>query len=464
MNFYQTFSPVAKLATLRLLVAFAVINGMILEHIDVNTAYINADLDEEIWMYPPPGMDIPSDHVLLLKKSIYGLKQAGLNWNICITTFLLSIGFRQCVSDTCCFIKGSDINSYIFILIYVDDILIGSRNPEMIKSRKEAIANKFEIEDLGILKYYLGINFTWSTDCITMCQKVYIEKLAEKYHVSAETSTTTPLPITFKYDPGECEMMNDKARRYVEKFPVREIIGAISYIALCTRPDVSFAISYLARFQDKPTLSLCKAIKHLLKYLNSTKSYSLKFSGKINSLVGFSDADWAGDPLNRRSTTGFIFYLGNCPISWQSRLQPTVALSTVEAEYMALTSSTQEAIWLRSILKEWGLKMLMPTTIWSDNNGAILLAYNPIHHKRTKHIETKFHFIREKVKSYEIIIDHMPTSKLIADLLTKNFTARVQQNLIDQLLGKGQNIHPTSKRERIYKKLLERICNESNEN
>ncbi len=128
---------------------------------------------------PPPGMNIPPDHVLKLKKSIYGLKQAGLNWNTCITTFLLSIGFRQCVSDTCCFIKGSDINSYIFILIYVDDILIGSRDINLIRSTKESIAHRFEIEDLGILKYYLGINFTLSTDSITMCQRVYIEILAE---------------------------------------------------------------------------------------------------------------------------------------------------------------------------------------------------------------------------------------------------------------------------------------------
>lgn len=430
----------------------------------MNVAYINAHLEEEIFMYPPPGMNIAKNQVLKLKKSIYGLKQAGLNWNLCITEFLLSKGFRQCVSDTCSFIKGSDLNSYIFILIYVDDIIIGSRNQSMIQSTKETIAKRFDIEDLGRLNYYLGINFSWESSSIFMSQKTYIEKLTKKHHVEHEHTTTTPLPITFKYDPLELERMNAKQKLYVSKFPVREIIGAVSYVALCTRPDVAFAISYLARYQENPTLTLCKAIKHLLKYLNTTKQYRLRFNGNINSLVGFCDADWAADPTNRKSTTGYIFYLASSPISWQSRLQPTVALSTVESEYMALTSAAQEAIWIRSILKEWGLKMLMPTTIWCDNQGAIQLTYNPTHHKRTKHIEVKFHFIREQVKSNQLIIDHIPTERMLADVLTKNFTARVKDNLIYDLLGNGQAdiIHPTPKRERIYKKVLEQIKRESN--
>lgn len=247
--------------------------------------------------------------------------------------------------------------------------------------------------------------------------------------------------------------MNLKQAKYVQSFPVRELIGAMSYIALSTRPDISYSISLLARFQDKPTLKLCQAINHLLKYLNTTKHYSLKFSGNINSLIGYSDADWGGDLINRKSTSAFVFFFGNCTVSWQSRLQPTVALSTVEAEYLALTSATQEAIWLRSLLQECGLTMNMPTTIWSDNNGAIQLTYNPTHHKRTKHIEIRFHFIREKVKNDQIVIDHIQTSEMIADPLTKNVQPRVLEHLIDKLLG-NEKIKPSPKRIRIYQKLM----------
>ena len=185
---------------------------------------------------------------------------------------------------------------------------------------------------------------------------------------------------------------------------------------------------------------------------------SLTFSGNKISLVGYSDADWAGDPSSRRSTTGFIFYLGNSPISWQSKIQTTVALSTTEAEYIALSSTTQEAIWLRSLLREWGFKMNMPTTLWSDNNGAIQLTYNPIHHKRTKHIEIKYHFIRDKVKSNDIVVDKVHTSEMLAGILTKNTSTQTQSTLRQRLMGQGEPIHPSPKRIRIYNNTVNPEC------
>ncbi len=456
-NFFETYSPVAKMSTLRIIIAIAAINGLYLHQIDFSTAYINADLEETIYMTPPPNMQLEKGYSLRLLKSIYGLKQAGLNWHLCISKFLMELGFHQCVSDTCTFVRDVNTESFVIIVLYVDDLIIGSKDLNVIKDLKRKIAQKYEIEDLNELEYYLGINIKRIEDGYVMSQKTYIEKLIAKHRLELAVNTSSPLPTTFKYDPDEINHLKPSQLQYVVNFPTRQIVGELNHIAIATRPDIAFAVNYIARFQDSPNLSTCKALRHILKFLNSTKDHHLKFSGRVNSLVGYSDADWAGDPINRKSTSGYIFYLGNSPISWQSRLQPTVALSTTEAEYIALTAASQEAIWIRSLLREWGLTMNMPTTIWSDNTGAIQITYSPTNHRRTKHIDIKFHYIRNLVKSNKIVVDKIHTSEMLADVLTKNVSTQVQLNLRDGLMGKGE-IKPSPKRQRIYKKVLESVA------
>jgi hypothetical protein len=193
----------------------------------------------------------------------------------------------------------------------------------------------------------------------------------------------------------------------------------------------------------------------VLKYLKTTLDVNLKYSGSVNSLVGYSDSDWAGDIITRRSTSGYIFYLGNSPIIWQSKIQPIVALSSTEAEYMALTNATQEALWIRSLLKEFGFSMNMPTTLWCDNKGAIDLTYNPIHHKRTKHIDIRFHFIRQVVQEGQVVIDKIHTSDMLADLLTKIVTPQVLRSLLPHLMGYS-TIKPSPRRLRPYNIVLNR--------
>jgi hypothetical protein len=206
-----------------------------------------------------------------------------------------------------------------------------------------------------------------------------------------------------------------------------------------TRPDNTFAINLL------PNLSVCRALIHLLNYVYATKERKLTFNGKATAIVGYSDSDWAGDPIQRKSTTGYVFFIGNCPISWQSKLQPLIALSSTEAEYIALSVATQEALWLRDILAEWTIKMRLPTTIFCDSNSAIKLAYNPVFHKRTKHIEIKFHFIRSHVAESRIVVAKIDTAKMIADVLTKNTPRRINELLHRSLMG-GERIRPSSKR------------------
>jgi transposase InsO family protein len=449
INFYDTYSPVAKLSTIRTIIALAAINNMSLHHIDVNTAYINAPLDEDIYMRPPKDFNLGRNQVLKLSKSIYGLKQAGLNWYLCISSYLSTLGFTKCLSDCCAFILDKGYETCVIVIVYVDDMIIASRVQTEIQRIKLLIRNKFEIDDLGELKYYLGINIERHADHITVNQRSYITKLIEKYQLEDSRLVHSPLPTNFIFDPHENFNLSPNERSYVENFPTRELIGALNYVAVCTRPDISFAVGALARFQDFPNISTCNAIKHLLKYLNTTKDLHLIFSGSINSVVGFCDSDWASDQLTRKSTSGFVFYLGNSPISWQSKLQSTVALSSTEAEYVSASTATQEALWIRSLLREWGLSMKMPTTLWCDNKGAIQLAKSPINHKRTKHVDIRHHHIRDHVEKGDIVVDHLTTENMPADLLTKN---RSNLETLRGILFGGSPIDPSSKRLRIYNK------------
>lgn len=456
VDFWETYSPVARLATLRTLLGVSAIEKMLIHQIDVNSAYINADLTEIIYMSPPPNYKIPGNHILRLKKSIYGLKQAGLNWYRCISEFLISIGFHVCSSDNCTFVKDKETTDIVIIIVYVDDILISARELQLINLTKDLIKRRFQIEDFGEINYYLGIaiNRDITSGAYYMNQRGYIESLCDKFNIKTNPSCNIPLPYQFQYNVNEYESLTEDEKNYVLNFPTRQLIGAINYIALCTRPDISYAISLLARYQDKPNLSTCKATVYLLKFLLNTKHYEIKFTGSTVSLVAYSDSDWAGDRDSRKSTTGYILYLGNAPITWQSKLQPLVALSSTEAEYLALSTTAQENICIKFLLRDWGYKIMMPTTIYCDNQGAIQLTINHAQHKRTRHIEIKYHYVRDLESTGQIVISKMHTTNMIADLLTKIVSKKVYDNLIQQLLGWGA-IYPCEERLEVYQRLIE---------
>ena len=438
VNYFETFSPVARLSTIRIILAIAAINGLTLHHIDVNCAYINAELDEEIYLRPPPDFNLPHNYALKLKKSLYGLKQSGLNWNKCITKYLEAIGFKKLSADNCVFILNPAAPNMIVIVLYVDDMIIASKLLSDIQNLKDKIKSKFNIDDLGEMKYYLGLQIMQdlSKGVIKLTQAAYIKKLALKYKVDKCKVVSTPLPMDFRFDEEEINQLNDEQLNYVRNFPIREIIGSINFIASGTRMDIGYSISTLAKYQDKPNLTVCKASMHLLKFLNSTSEIELTFHGQYNRLVGYSDANWANDPITRRSTSGFIFYLGNSPITWQSRMQPIVALSSTESEYIALTEAVKEVKWLRSLLNEVGINTTRPTTLWCDNQSAIDLVHNPVHHKRTKHIDIRYHFIRDEIKYNTVVVDKIHTSQMLADMLTKLASPEMIKKLLIPMTGK----------------------------
>jgi len=325
----------------------------------------------------------------------------------------------------------------------------------VIVSIKDQIKRRFQVEDFGEVDYYLGINITRDKTSgeYFMSQKTYIEELVKKFKIRPNSYIDTPLPFQFKYDDDELNNLSPEESEYVQKFPIRQIIGAINYIAICTRPDISFAISLLARYQDKANLTVCQAIIHLLKFLWNTKGYNIKFSGSHITMVSYSDSDWAGDSDSRKSTTGYVLFIGNSPVNWQSKLQPLVTMSSTEAEYVAISTTAQENLCIKFLLREWGYSMIMPTTIYGDNQSSIQLVINHAQHKRTRHIDIKFHYVRDLETKGEIVISKVPTESMIADLLTKNTSKKVYHTLIQSLLG-WSRIRPCEERIQVYERLL----------
>ena len=316
------------------------------------------------------------------------------------------MGFTQSKSDPCIYMSGKD--DKFFIAVYVDDmILAGSKEDEM-KRVKEQLLLKFDIKDLGKLRYFLGMSVIQNDEKATtwMGQPTYIEKLLTKMGMNNCNPVKTPM------NSGDHLVKaneNDESR---DQQGHQSLIGSLLYLATCTRPDIAFAVGVLARFCSKPDQSHWTAAKRVLRYLKGTSNYGIIFRGDVSSVpIGYSDADWAGDIEGRESTSGYVFCIAGGPVSWRSKKQDTVALSTAEAEYVALSSAAQECIWIKRLNSEFGNMSDGPTVIMEDNQSCIAIAKNPQHHGRSKHIDIKHHFIRELVGNKTIELRYCPTKK-----------------------------------------------------
>jgi hypothetical protein len=423
VDFNETYAPVAKAVTFRLMLALTKSMNLHLHQLDVDSAFPYADLEEDVYMTPPPGMDISEGYCLKLLKSLYGLKQAPRNWNKNIVEQIKSLGFKQCVLDNCLFVKY--INQEIYLIsLYVDDILVAGSNLKEVERIKRQFTERYEMKDLGELNFYLGMKITRTDKFIKLDQSGYIREILEKYDYLLRgyegRTYNTPMERELKLRKLERLSMSAKQKAYVAEFPYQNIVGALLYLALNTRPDISYAVGVLARFNTYPNYRACKALVRLLIYLRTTPSVGIQFKNDDLNLFAYSDADWAGDLDTRRSTTGYVVYAAGGPIAWQSKLQSTIAVSTMEAEYMSAFAAIQELIWLKGVLKEIGILIDDPITLNMDAKSAIALAKNPMHHKRSKHIDIKYHWLREH--TYEdgtIHLEHCVTEDMVADLMTK---------------------------------------------
>lgn len=428
-EFDETYAPVARETTIKILMAVTASLNFKWEQLDVKTAYLNGKVDEDIYLQPPKGFENQfKDKILKLNKAIYGLKQAGLKWNETITSYLISIGFKQSDNDPCLFLS-IDENGKLqgMIVLYVDDILLSCKTQGQLEDVRNKLTKRFDMNLLGAPKAYLGMDIVRDKDGIKLSQVTYIDKLLRRF--SMENAKPQPTPSAKRPEP------RPEHEQQVSIKEMREAIGALLYLSRIARPDIACIISQLARFQTDPGPEHLSAIKRVLRYLKGTKDYYLFFPAKQElRLHGYSDSDYAGDTATRRSTGGFVFFLNNTPISWRSKLQASVAISSTESEYVALSDATQEALYLRALLNEFKISVNEPTIIYEDNQAAIAIANRAQYHGRLKHLGVRTKFIREQVQERQVKVIYCDTNNMIADIMTKPLARPTFQRLVKQLL------------------------------
>ena len=345
-----------------------------------------------------------------LNKALYGLKQAPRAWNKRIDQFFEGIGFMKCISEHGVYVKNAE-GSRIIICLYVDDLLITGNSEKSIESCKAELMKEFEMNDLGMLSYFLGIEFTQTKSGVIMHQTKYTRDLLKKFNIEQSNPTTTPAETGMKLEHSPDE-------EGVNPAVYRSIVGSLRY--LCnTRPDLSFSVGVVSRHMQDPKVTHLLAVKRIMRYLHGTEQFGVLLCRGTEELVGYSDADWCGDKTDRRSTAGYVFFLGRTPISWSSTKEPVVALSSCEAEYIAASEAACQAIWLGSLLRELGVNQRCKLRLLVDNQSAINLTKHPTSHGRSKHIETRFHFIREQVSKEKLVVEHCKSEVQFADILTK---------------------------------------------
>lgn len=413
-DFKETFSPVLRYSTLRLLFAISVDQNLNINHLDVPTAFLNGLLDELIFMEIPACSNFPNceNKVLKLKRAIYGLKQSARAWYQRVEVSLLELGYTKSQYEPCLFMKCKD-KVKIYIALFVDDFFVFYNCKNTYETLKSELKAKFNIKDLGQIKTCLGMNVTIKNNSITIDQKDFIDVILKRFNMQNCKPSDTPM---------EKDLKLEKAKSFCTKYPYQELLGALMYLCVLTRPDIAFAISFLSQYNKCFDETHWKHLKRILKYLSKTKNFGLKYVKEDCSLVGYVDADWASCVINRKSYTGFVFKLSGGAISYESRKQKTVALSSTEAEYMALSEACKEGIYLNNLLSEINKNKFcdVPVRLLSDNQSSQKLASNPLYHRRTKHIDVRHHFVRECLNDKRIDISYLPTADMPADILTKS--------------------------------------------
>lgn len=401
---------------------------MLIEHLDVKTAFLNGILKENVYMEQPEGfvMDNNKHKVYKLNKAIYGLKQSAKAWYERINDVLINkLYFKRFSSEPCVYIYN-DGNEILYIAIYVDDIMLfSSKTSQKAKLIKEKLMNQFEMKDLGPAHQFLGMKITrLPNGSYTLDQSSYIKKILVKFKMADCKEVKTPMEVGLKLQrEGNVNNCN---------FDYRSLIGCLMYLAVCTRPDIAHSVSYLSQFNDCHGESHYKAAKRVLRYLKGTLEYSLIFEKSNFEIIGFADADWGGDQLDRRSYTGYVFCLGKSIVSWESRKQRTVALSSTEAEYMAVSDSCKEAMFLRAFINECTGKTCN-ITLYNDNQSAQKLCSNIISHSRTKHIDIRYHYIRELLDKKIIKLSYLCTEEMVADVFTKALCTEKHKRFVSKL-------------------------------
>ena len=419
IDFGETFSPVVKPATIRTVLTLACSRGWPVHQLDVKNAFLHGLLDEQVYCYQPAGFvdEARRDHVCRLSKSLYGLKQAPWAWFHRFATFTATIGFTASRSDASLFIlrRGGDT---AYLLLYVDDIVLAASSAVLLRTIVDQLQHEFAMTDMGALHYFLGIRVQRTSRGFFLNQTQYAEDLLRRAGMSQCHPASTPVDTSPK-------VAADVGRPVDDPSEYRSLAGGLQYLTM-TRPDLAYAVQQACLHMHDPRDSHLAIIKRILRYVRGTSTHGLLLPiSRSTEIIAYSDADWAGCPDTRRSTSGYCVYLGDTLVSWSSKRQAIVSRSSAEAEYRAVANAVADCVWLRQLLHELGGSPPKATIVFCDNISAVYMSTNPVHHRRTKHIELDIHFVREKVALGDFRIVHVPTAQQLADIMTKGLPTSV---------------------------------------
>jgi len=347
------------MSSIRVVLGLAASLDLEIEQMDVKTAFLHGDLDKEIYMEQPEGFMVKGkeDYVCKLRKSLYGLKQAPRQWYKKFESVMGEQGYQKTTSDHCVFVQKFSDDDFIILLLYVDDMLIIGRNSSRIDRLKTQLSKAFAMKDLGPAKQILGIRIHRERDAkkLYLSQEKYIEKVLQRFNMDNAKAVSSPLATHFKLNTEQCPS-TDAEKKDMERVPYASAVGSLMYAMVCTRPDIAYAVGVVSRFLSNPGREHWNAVKWIMRYLRGTSSLRLCFGNEKPLLVGYTDADMAGDVDTRKSTSGFLITFAGGAVAWQSRLQKCVALSTTEAEFIAATEACKELLWMKRFLHELGFK------------------------------------------------------------------------------------------------------------
>ncbi|KAG7579312.1 Reverse transcriptase RNA-dependent DNA polymerase [Arabidopsis thaliana x Arabidopsis arenosa] len=422
------FAPMARIETIRFIIALAASNGWEIHHLDVKTAFLHGELKEEVYVSQTEGFVVlgSENKVYKLNKALYGLRQAPRAWNDKLNAILREFKFHRCSKEPSLY-QREEKGHLLVVAVYVDDLLVAGSSLKLIREFKREMGTKFEMSDLGKLTYYLGIEVHQHENGISLKQERYASKILGEAGMESCNLSHIPMEMNLQLSKSQSE-------KSISEKDYRRSIGCLRYL-IHTRPDLSYSVGVLSRYMQEPKESHGAALKQVLRYVRGTTSLGLFFkrTEKVK-LVGYSDSSHNVDLDDGRSTTGHIFFLDDCPITWCSQKQDTVSMSSCEAEFMAATEAAKQAIWLKELMSEIlsikGEKVLLRI----DNKSAIALTKNPVFHGRSKHIHRRYHFIRECVENEQVEVEHVPGNEQRADILTKPL-GRIKFKEMRSLIG-----------------------------
>lgn len=421
IDFDDVFAPVVRLESLRVLLAIVCIEDLECDQMDIETAFLNGVLEEEVYMQLPQGLKVAGQEGLVcrLLKTLYGLKQAPRAWHKALVQYLTTAGFEALQCEACIFARSIGIKTQI-VAIYVDDLVLIAKTRGEVAEMKAGIQKAFRAKDMGPVSYIVGIKVVRDRRQrkLWINQQLSADSIVNRFNMQHAFATKVPsIPGKKLRKLNGADATGDVMSEMATK-PFRQAVGSLMYLMIGSRPELAFSIQDVSRFLNAYAKPHWEAVKQIIKYVKGTTAHGLEFSGSDVRLSAYSDSDYAADEDERKSVSGYVTFIGNCAVTWSSRKQRIVAQSTAEAEYIALAHCTREVLFIRQLLSELGYEQ-EETSIFEDNQACIAIAENPTQHSRTKHIDVRYHFIREHVRAKHIALKYVMSKENVADTFTK---------------------------------------------